>query len=115
MPRTTFGLIPDVERPTATSPGRQSASSWRANTSSNAPSFATAVSSAPSVVSAIDASPGSVDEVATDELGREVLALRSAATVAEPEDGPPPAQRLGHPLRDSLHVRNQAARAVMTT
>ena len=87
MPRTTFALVPEVERPTATSPGRQSASSWRANTSSNAPSFATAVSSAPSVVRAIEARPGTVDEVAADELGGEVLALRGTSAVAEPEDG----------------------------
>ena len=57
-PATTFALVPEVESPTATSPGRQSASSWRAKISSKAPSLATAVSNAPSVVSAIEARPG---------------------------------------------------------
>ena len=34
MPWSTFALFPDVESPTATSPGRQSASIWRAKTTS---------------------------------------------------------------------------------
>ncbi len=34
-PLTTFAALPLVEMPSATSPGRASARSWRANTSSN--------------------------------------------------------------------------------
>ena len=59
------------------------------------------------MVSASEARPRPIDQVAADELGGEVLALRRTAAVAEPEDRAAGAQGFRHPGGDAFHLRHK--------
>ena len=81
-----FGLLPEVEMAMTTSPGRPSASIWRAKIRSKPKSLPAAVSVDVSVVSAI-AAIGARSVLVTDgQFGGEMLGVAGAAAIAEQHD-----------------------------